>query len=179
MRPTWYIALKKFGPFSGPAWDEYAAWARLTQLEEVVSLDTILCPSEIWELSREDWLHNVQEDFMIEFFWDLDYLLGRLESVQGINVLAAQREPDAASVAAFQDGRFAFQGLDLVERPGLGVSALVNCGGFEKAFRPDDLNSVGLLPDYDLARAVQQRLRENYPGERHADCCVWALWKMI
>ena len=179
MYPTWYIALKKFGPFSGPSWNEYLAWAKLPQLEEVVSLDTILCPSVLGELTREDWLHNVQEDFMIQFFWDLNYLLGRLAGVQTVNVLAAQREPDPASVAALRDERFAFQGFDLVERPGLGVSALVNCGGFEKAFSPTVVNRVGLLPVYDLARAVQQRLRDNYPDERHTDCCLWALWKMI
>ncbi len=179
MHPTWFIALKRFSPYSGPSWGEYLAWAKLPQLEEVVSLDTILCPAVIWELTREDWEYNIQEDFMIQFFRDLDYLLGRLAGVQTFSVLAAQREPDVVSIASFRDERFAFQGFDLVERPGLGVSALVNCGGFEKAFSPTDLNRVGLLPEYDLARAVQQRLRENYPGERHADCCVWALWRMI
>jgi hypothetical protein len=38
---------------------------------------------------------------------------------------------------------------------------------------------VGLLSSFELARMVQQRLRIFYPGERHADCYIWAIWKMV
>jgi hypothetical protein len=154
------------------------AWAKLPQLDEVVSLDTSLCPVVIRDLSPDDWAHNVAEDFRTEFFTDLDYLMRRVGDRSGVNVLAVIFEPDNKDLNAFQDERFQFIGFDLVERPGKGISAMVNCGGFDKAFRPEDLNRYGLISDYRFAGKVQQRLATFYPEENHADCALWAIWRM-
>ena len=180
-RPAWFIALEKFGPGYGRAWQDYLAWARLPHLIELVSLDTILCPTLFRAITAEDWQHNVQQDFLTSFFTDLDYLLARVEQTRGKlegNLLAAVCEPEPADLLSPPDERFVFQGFDLVESPGLGVSALSNCGGFELAFQPGELNAVGLLDEYAFARTVQRRLLEHYPGEHHADCCLWAIWRL-
>ncbi len=180
-RPIWYIALEKFSPDYGPAWQDYLAWANLPQLRELISLDVSLCPTLFSAITAEDWQHNVQEDYLTSFFTELEYLLARVEQTGGErkgNLLAVVREPEPPDLRARLDERFMFQGFDLVESPGLGISVLNNCGGFELAFRPSDLNPVGLLDEYNHAREVQGRLREHYPDEHHADCCLWAIWRL-
>jgi hypothetical protein len=138
----------------------------------------MLCPSVIEQLSAEDWQHNAQADCLTEFFTDVDYLLGRLAGRSAHHVLAAIREPLPQEIQTAPDNRFVFQGYDLIERPGRGISALTNCGGFDLAFKPTDISAVGLFDEYAFARTVQQRLREYYPDESHADCYLWAIWKM-
>lgn len=178
MKPVWYTAREKFGPGRADAWAAYQAWARLPQLVEVVSLDNSLCPNVVRELIPEDWRHNVQQDFKIDFFTDLDYLINRVGERSGLNILAVLEEPDPEDIQTFQDERFSFKGFDLLDSPAAGISALVNCGGFDLAFLPADLNPVGLISEYGLARAVQQRLAANYPEEQHARCALWAIWRM-
>jgi hypothetical protein len=80
-------------------------------------------------------------------------------------------------VRSFNDPRFAFRGFDLVELQ-TGISALVNCGGLDRAFAPTELSDCGLLADHARALAVQKRLRAEYPDEPHADCDLWAVWQM-
>lgn len=170
-----YTAVQRFNP-SCPGWQKYIAWSGLTQLREVVSLDDVLCPNLIRELSTEDWEYNVREDYRTHLFRDLDYLLRRVGD-RPANLLALMANPTEGEVGEFHDDRFAFCGFDLVDVQG-GISALVNCGGFDRAFVSSDLNEFGLLADHAKAVDVQRRLREEYPGEHHAICDVWAVWRM-
>ena len=94
-----------------------------------------------------------------------------------MNVLALMENPTDEEVRAFNDDRFIFRGFDLVELQ-TGISALVNCGGFPKAFSSTDLSDCGLLTDHAKALSVQKLLRAEYPDEHHADCDVWAIWQM-
>jgi hypothetical protein len=103
------------------------AGAGLPQLEEVVSLDSSLCPCAIGELERDDWKYNVQEDGLIDFFADLDYLLARVRDMEASNILAAVLNPPEECRELLADPRFEFKGYDLI---GQGMSALTNCGGF-------------------------------------------------
>ena len=59
-----------------------------------------------------------------------------------------------------------------------GISALVNCGGFDRAFASTDLSYCGLLTDHARASEVQDLLRAEYPDEPHADYDLWAIWRM-
>jgi hypothetical protein len=177
MKPVWYTAREKFGPGTR-GWLDYLVWARLPQLVEVVSLDSSLCGSLIKELLPEDWAHNVQADYRIDFFTDLDYLRLRAGGSASASILAVIEEPDIEDLNSFRDGQFIFIGFDLVEIPGTGISALSNCGGFIKAFLPRDINPFGLVSDYALARTIQQRLVEQYPEEQHANCSLWGIWRM-
>jgi hypothetical protein len=94
-----------------------------------------------------------------------------------VNVLALLENPTVDEVRSFGDRRFVFRGFDLVELQA-GISALLNCGGFDKAFAPADLSECGLLTDQVQALNFQKRLREEYPDEPHADCDLWAVWQL-
>jgi hypothetical protein len=157
-------------------WPTFIAQSRLTHLREVVSLDGILCPNVFQELIAEDWEHNVHEDLGTHLFHDLDHVCVRVAG-RAANVLALIEEPSVAEVASYRDPRFEFCGFDLVDERG-GISALTNCGGFDKAFAPGDLSECGLLVDHAKAVAVRQLLRTEYPDEPHARCHVWAIWRM-
>lgn len=172
-----YIAAERFGPWSGARWDSYIEWSGLGQLTEIVSLDGLLCPNIINEIRDADWKHNVQEDFLIGFFWDLDYLLERVQGVAQVQILACFRDSDSDSLAAYDDRRFVFKGFDLVDKSA-GISALTNCGGFPGVFENDELSRVGLIDSLDRAIEIRESLRVNFPNEYHADCSVWALWRM-
>lgn len=174
----WFIAIRPFGPERGPAWADYCAWIGRPFLRELVTLDSGLCPAALEPLTPEDWAHNVQADFLIEFFHHFDYLRARAAAAQPAMLLAALREPPRPAPELWHDPRFVFLGYDLVEKPGRGVSALANCGGFEPAFAGMPLSEVGLITAHPPALAARQRLRELFPDEPHADCHVWALWRL-
>jgi hypothetical protein len=178
MSEIWYTARAKFDSTHGPTWEQYCQWAQLPHLAGLLTLDIILCPEIIRELTPEDWQHNVQQDYRLFYFRDLDYLLGRLARLaQPFNLLAVVREPLAPRHDCLADSRFQFQGYDLIEEI-TGISALTNCGGFPLAFRNEDISPLGLLPDYNLAREVQAHLRHHYPNEHHAQCDLWSIWQM-
>jgi hypothetical protein len=149
----------------------------LTQLREVISLDGILCSTVFQELSADDWQHNIHEDFKTSLFYDLDHVLRKVAGQERVDVLAVMEEPTTADVVSFSDPRFVFRGFDLVDHCG-GISALVNCGGFNRAFVTTDLSDCGLLTDHEKAMKVQSLLRAEYPDEHHAECDLWAIWKM-
>ncbi len=176
MIEPWYIAVEPFDPSFGDNWVNYMAGAGLPQLEEVVSLDSSLCPCVIDELEHEDWEHNVHEDGVIDFFRDLDYLLGRVQDIAPVNILAAVQNPSEECREAFADSRFEFRGYDLI---GFGMSALVNCGGFPLSFQNAELSNAGLVLTFARAQAVAASLRGHYRDQDHADCDIWALWKMV
>jgi hypothetical protein len=175
--PIVFTAVQRFDPACGDNWTNFIAWSGLTQLREVISTDITLCPTVFRELTDEDWQHNVQEDFKLNLFHDLDYVLRKVAGDERVNVLALMQNPIAEEVCSFSDHRFVFRGFDLVELQ-TGISALVNCGGFDKAFSRTDLSDCGLLTDHAKTLSIQKRLREAYPDEPHANCDVWAIWQM-
>ena len=171
-----YVARRRFGPDAGERWTRYVAWSRLTQLREVVSLDTMLCPAAPEELVPEDWEHNVHADYEITHFRSLDYLRRRVAETVGLNILAVLREPSPDELEQALSPGFAFVGFDVLDVHG-DVSALTNCGGFDDVFAPEELNSLGLLSARARATTVRQDLRARYPEKHHAVCDVWALWR--
>ncbi len=172
-----YTAVRRFDPACGDAWTKYVTWSGLTHLKEVVSLDGILCPAVIKELIDEDWKHNVQEDYKVFLFRDLDYLLSRVTDHDQVNFLAIMQNPTAEDVRSFTKPRFEFRGFDLVDVHG-DISALVNCGGFAKAFSKADLSECGLVTDYARATEIHRLLQSEYPQEPHAECDMWAIWQL-
>jgi hypothetical protein len=171
-----YTAVGCFNPETRPDWSAFVAWSRLTQLHEVVSLDLLLCPNAFQELAAEDWEHNVHEDLKTHLFHDPDYVSRRVAG-KAVSVLALIEEPSDADLASFRDPRFALCGFDLIDEQG-GISALTNCGGFDRAFLPTELSECGLLQDHSRALTVRQLLRAEYPDEPHARCRIWAIWRM-
>lgn len=175
--PIVYTAVARFAPALSENWEDYIAWSGLTQLREVISRDNCLCPTLFTEFTAEDWEHNVQEDFKLDLFFDLDHVLKKADGDERVNVLALMENPTAEDVASFTDPRFAFRGYDLLDVHG-DISALVNCGGFDKAFSNDEISEHGLITDHRRAFDIQNALREHYPNEHHAVCNVWAIWQM-
>jgi hypothetical protein len=173
---TLFVAKRPFDPSVGDAWDRYLAWSGLSQLRELVSLDTMLCPTVPEQLLAADWDHNVHADYLVFFFRSLDYLLKQVTGEGRLNILAVLQNPTAADLAGVTLPDFAFAGFDLVDVHG-DVSALTNCGGFEGVFVNAELSELGLLNDLSRAQEVQASLRVQYPDEPHAECHAWAIWR--
>jgi hypothetical protein len=68
MREPVYAARRRFGSHHGERWTAWLAWSGLAQVQELVSLDTILCPEAPEGLVAEDWEHNVHADYQIMHF---------------------------------------------------------------------------------------------------------------
>jgi hypothetical protein len=176
MRP-WFIATETFTPRHA-GWTKYIGWSGLTQLDEVVSLDPILCPSLLPDIKTEYWPHIVNEDFMLQFFLDLEFLLAQLDDVAERNVLCVFRNPPAPPALPESSLNFEILGYDLVDVQA-SASALTNCGGFPDVFGNSELSSKGLLTSWSRALEVQSDLRRKYPGEAHANCHVWAILRAV
>jgi len=80
-------------------------------------------------------------------------------------------------VAEVRPTGFDLAGFELLDVHG-DVSALTDCGGFPAVFAGGELNSFGLLSDLSRADDVRRGLRTAYPDEPHAECDVWALWRL-
>ncbi|HEY9752363.1 MAG TPA: hypothetical protein V6C46_05400 [Coleofasciculaceae cyanobacterium] len=173
--PVWFIALERFDQADGDRWTKYIEWSKLPQLKELISLDEMLCPRIIKELTNEDWNYNVQADCLIDFFTDADYLVKRVAAVQHTQILGVSKNPTEEIL--LNDPRFTEYGFDLIEE-NRSTSALTNCGGFPDSFSNDELTEVGLLPSFTRAQDVREKLRRNNPNEPHAFCDVWKIWRM-
>jgi len=88
----WFIATERFDQ-SNAGWEKYIAWSGLTQLDEVVSLDGSLCPTVLHDIKPDYWNHIVNEDFMLHFFIDLDYLRKETTDICPNNLLCVFRNP--------------------------------------------------------------------------------------
>ena len=170
-----YIATKKFGPSNGIGWNKYIEWSGLTQLTELVTLDGMLCPFALPETKESHWPHIVNEDNMLNFFLDLDFLLSELASTGDLNILGVIRRPTVDVRSLDWDG-FTFMGYELLDKE-VSISPLTNCGGFPDVFANTELSSVGLLDDFDRAAEIRDLLHKMHPGEHHADCDLWAVFR--
>ncbi len=174
---TVFVAKRRFDPMAGDAWGRYVAWSGLSQLREVVSLDEMLCPTVPEDLSAADWDHNVHADYQTSYFRSLEYLRARVAGEVSLNILAVLRNPAVGDLQSVELPGFTFAGFDLLDRCG-GVSALTNCGGFDGVFAKAELSHLGLLRDLGRAYEVQRGLHTTYPHEPHAECHVWAIWRL-
>lgn len=129
------------------------------------------------ELDDADLENISEEEIFFGLFSNLDYLLKRVYGFENYQILAISKNPKEEEVISFVDQRFQFKGFDLVEDD-TRISALVNCGGFPKAFSNDELSDCGLISTYKRAKGIQRQLLKNYPDENHADCEISAIWKM-
>jgi hypothetical protein len=174
----WFMATEKFGPWNGPSWTNSISRSGLNQLEEVVSLDPMLCGTVLPEIKPEYWNYIVNENFMLNFFTDLEFLLREAAAVQDKNVLGVFRNPPDDPFVSGQPIHLEFLGYDLMDVIG-SASALTNCGGFPKAFSNAELTGKGPLASRKRAFEVRDVLRRFYPEDPHADCHVWAIFRAV
>jgi len=142
-------------------------------LTEVVTLDGMLGPVALGETKDSYWPHIVNEDWMLDFFVDSQFLLSELSNTSELNILSVIRKP-SADVRSIDWGGFTFLGYDLLDQE-VATSALTNCGGFPDVFANSELSQVGLIANFDRAVEIQDMLRRMHPEERHADCNIWAI----
>ena len=177
MQP-WFIATEPFPSGDKQAWEKYIAWSGLGHLDEVVSLDPMLCPTVLPRVKDEYWPYIVNEDFMLNLFVDLEFLLKQIAGIPERNLLCVYRNPKSPPPPYKGSVKFELLGYDLVDVEG-GTSALTNCGGFPDVFANNELSSKGLLTSLDRALRVQAELRTKHPEEHHAECHVWAISKAV
>ncbi|WP_120495227.1 hypothetical protein [Kiloniella sp. EL199] len=175
MQPL-FIATERFGPWDGKAWVKYIEWSKLTQLKELVSLDGLLCEPVLSVTKDEYWPYIVNEDYMSDYFTDLNYFLNEVSEIVNKNILCVFKNPISSPKAPSGKLKFEFLGYDLVDLEG-SVSALSNCGGFPLAFSNEELNQFGLLESHDRAAKIRILLKAYYPEERHAACHLWAIFR--
>jgi hypothetical protein len=58
------------------------------------------------------------------------------------------------------------------------ISALTNCGGFPDVFQNHELNRFGLIEDFDRVSEIRRQLAEHHPEEPHANCELYAVWRL-
>jgi hypothetical protein len=182
---VYYIATAKFSPATQRThqghdlnWQGYIAWSKLTHLKEVITLDGILGEEVVERNNELDADFLVWEDYMPNVYTDFNYLLSKLqvEDSSSYNLLAVIKEPNSYCEIINLEG-FEFIGYDLLDVYG-GISALTNCGGFDNTFLPQDLNEYGLISTYEKAYTIKEALIKNNPDEHHANCYVWAIWRI-
>ena len=175
MAEPWFTAVERFGPAHG-AWSKYIEWSGLNQVEELVSLDTLLCPPVLMDVRDDHWPHIVIEHDYLMLFKDLEVLRRALAAsdVKEARLLCVLRDPIGLPILAAELNSFRFVGFDLVDAE-TGVSALSNCGGWPELDNAE-LSRWGLITDYHRAAQLQKELLRGHPEERHADCDLWALF---
>jgi hypothetical protein len=176
----WYTARDTYSPTfeDGTSWTKYIKWSRLTQLKELVSLDSILCGLSFDADYEQGEIYQyaiIDDGYTTDLFNSLDYVFRNVESKSNFNLLAVVKEPNE-DCKNLHLADFDFVGYDLIDTE-YNVSALTNCGGFDETFSPEDLNERGLIDEHSKAFDIRMRLIENYPEEHHADCNVFGLWR--
>ena len=144
------------------------------QLDELFSLDFMLCPSVLKEVKDHYW--DFMADFRVfGFFTDLDFLKAQLENASNYSLICAIRNPEDRPRLPDYLSEFEFVGFDLLEVEST-TSALTNCGGFPLAFDNSELSPKGLIHDYARADEIRRALLREYPEEPHAECDLWAVF---
>lgn len=176
-----YTARAKFDKENGGdilAWTNYIEWSKLTQLTELVSMDTSL--NEVLfepdRTSEEDWKEIVIDGcHETGFYRTLDYVLKKAKDIKRFNLLTVTIEPET-DCSLIPIDNYDFIGYDLLDQY-YDTSALSNCGGFDETFLPSDLNRFGLIDAYERAFSIKKGLKENNTQEEHADTNVIAIWR--
>ena len=144
-------------------------------LEEIVCLDSELCPSVIETLREEDWEHKVYEYLAHDFFNDLPYLIARTALHSDIQFLAVIPDPTPFDVDAFANPEFEFLGFELIDVD-TRVDPILNCSSFE-GLTPKNLTKFGLISNYQQAKNLQNEIMEKFPEHVHSETKIFAIWR--
>ncbi len=165
---------------SSISWEKYIEWSRLTQLTELISVDSMLNEDlVVTDRNNESEYNYIVTDNYFEtgFYTSLDFVLKKVSKLERFNLLAVVIEPDQKCELVTLD-EFSFVGYDLIDMD-YSISALSNCGGFDETFLPSTLNHFGLIDNSETAYEIKRRLLENNPEEYHADTNVIAIWRHL
>ena len=171
--PPMFTACQKFDSQFGDSWSRYIEWSGFHHIDELVSTDSILCPSLIDNLVDVDWKFNIPADNLVYFFRDYEYLKQRVSyDPARHNLLAVTVRP--AQTPGVIDG-FEFCGYDILDSHD-SISVLTNCGAFPSIYTAGDLNRFGLVTDLGRVTQIAEKIREANPDDHHCcDCRVWGI----
>ena len=172
----YYAAIERFDCNNGQRWVEYIRRMDRTDLMRIVTLDSILCPPVVHVESSDDWQFVAKEEFMLDFFTDLDFVLRRAVGHRPSVVVAVARDPSVADISGFSHPDFEFAGFDVVDIQFVN-SALFNSSRFPGLFDVSELSpESGLIMSRERAFEIRDTLRQHYPDRDEARCYVWAIW---
>ena len=173
----YYAALERFDRDNGERWVGYTRWLGRTDLTRVVTLDSLLCPPVVHVESGDDWQFVAKEDFMLDFFTNLDFVLRRVAGHRPSVVVAVARDPSPDDLSGFPHPDFEFAGFDVVDTQ-FTASALLNNSRFPGLFNVSELSSEsGLILSRERAFEIRDTLRRRHPDLDEAKCNVWAIWR--
>ena len=173
----YYAALEKFDSGNSQRWQEYIRWLGRSDLQRVVTLDSNICSPRVHVESGNDWEFVAREEFMLDFFTDLNFVLRRAAGQDRWMVVAVMRDPSAEDVAGFSQPNFEFAGFDVVDTQFIS-SALLNASKFPNVLKISELSAnSGLVPSRERAFEIRDTLRWRYPKREHSQCYVWAVWR--
>lgn len=159
-------------------WRKFTDYARLKNVKEIIGLDCIL-NEDLVKADRESdeyWKQNyISEACETGLYRSSEYVLSNLGFIENFNFLAVIIEPSGDCRTIVLDD-YEFLGYELLDTS-FEISTLTNCGGFDESFLPEDLNSCGLIDDYEKAYTIKKSILENKPDEYHADTNVIAIWR--
>ena len=175
----YYTAIERFDSDNGERWVGYTRWLGRTDLTRIITLDNVLCPPVVHVESSNDWQFVAQEEFMLDFYNNLDFVLKRVAGHRPSVVLAVSRDPSADDISGFQNSDFEFAGFDVMDTQFI-ASALLNGHRFPGVFKVSELaRESGLLMSRKRAFIIRDTLRQRYPDREDAKCHVWAVWRYI
>ena len=140
---------------------------------------TCLCPTVPEELVAEDSRHNVHADYQSPPFPVVRVPAraaspGRPASTSLPRCATPHSEPSMPARGGDRD-----HGLLSGRSTGGRQRADGLRAGWEGVFAGEEPLPFGLLTDLSRANAVREALRTAHPGEHHAQCDVWAVWRLI
>jgi len=172
--PNWlYTIRERLTSTPKQRFDRFREFSGFSHIAELVTLDSMMCPDLVDELRNKDWEYNVQEDFRTSLFRDADYLLSRQSlDASKHQLIAALECPPVQFVVPVG---FTICGHDIMDSY-FGNSTLTNCGPIPEAFKPTEVNELGLIDDRDRAFAIRDTMRRLQPDDPHLGACeVWLL----
>ncbi|MFZ0826912.1 MAG: hypothetical protein WAO02_05775 [Verrucomicrobiia bacterium] len=153
----------------------FTRWLGRTDLKRVITLDSTLCPPVVHPESANDWQFVAKEEFMLDFFTSLNFVLQRVVGHRPSTVLAVARDPSPEEIDGFTLPDFELAGFDVVDTQ-FTASALLN-NRYPALVNVSKLSSEsGLLRSREWAFKVRDTLRQRHPDREDAKCYVWAVW---
>jgi len=174
----WLFTIReRLTPHMSDRWNGYCDFSGFHAIDELVTLDSMMCPDIITDYCDEDWEHNIQEDYRTGLFRNADYLQRRQVLDPMLHQLIAAYEHPTGSETV--PNGFTRCGYDIMDSY-FGNSTLTNCGKIPDAFSPDDVNRFGLISDLNDALNIRNTLRKLQPDDPHlGECDVWLLGQQL
>jgi len=174
----YYAAIEPFDSRNGDRWIGFTRWLGRTDLKRIVTLDSTICPTVVHPQSADDWQYIAREEFMLDFFTDLEFVRRRAASRRSSMLVAVARDPSAEDVENFPHADFELAGFDVVDTQFTGSVLLSQ--RFPDVARPSRLSAEsGLMRSREWAFRIRDSLRRNHPNRPDAQCFVWAVWRHI